>query len=81
MYKYQNVSEVTQVITASGDINPREVAPGEFTISSIVIENPNFEYAGETESQRVQGAVTGVQPNAVIEAQKLENNENKEETE
>jgi len=77
MYKYQNISEVEQTITASGNITPRIVeAGGQFT-SDIAIENPNFKYLGSSESASVQGVVVGEQVNAVVEAQ-LNNETNKE---
>lgn len=77
MYKYQNISDVEQTITASGNITPRVVeAGGEFT-SEIAIENPNFKYLGSTDSASVQGVVRGEQANAVSEAQ-LSNETNKE---
>jgi len=46
MYKYQNVSEVTQTLTNSGNISPRIVKPGETVESDTPIENPNFQYVG-----------------------------------
>lgn len=79
-YKYQNVSDVTQVLTVSGVINPREVKAGEETVSSVVIENPNFKYIGAVEDNGVQGVVTQSQPSSVTEAQRLENNETNKET-
>ena len=47
-FKYKNVSDNTQAITASGAIEPRVVEPGQEVISDVVIENPNFEYVGES---------------------------------
>lgn len=79
-YKYQNVSDVTQVVTISGVINPREVKAGEETVSSVVIENPNFKYIGAVDDNGVQGVVTDSQPNSVTEATMLDNNETNKET-
>lgn len=79
-YKYQNVSDVTQVLTVSGVISSREVKAGEETVSSVVIENPNFKYVGEVEDNSVQGVVTESQPNSVTEATMLDNNETNKET-
>lgn len=80
MYKYQNVSETEQSITADGNIKPRVVKAGETVISDVPIENPNFKYLGDSEgeSPQIQGVVTGDQSGAVTEASRLDN-ENKEE--
>jgi hypothetical protein len=79
MYKYQNVSKVQQTITANGNITPRVVEAGETLLSSVAIENPNFKYLGEDQSD--SAGVTGTvvtQENQVNEAVRLDN-ENKEE--
>lgn len=78
MYRYQNVSDSTQTITASGDINPRVVNAGETCESSVPIENPNFKYIGEADAASVRATVTETSPNAVTEAQQV-NNQTQEE--
>lgn len=50
MYKYKNKSEVTQTITADGDIRPRVIKAGGELISSRPIENPNLEFIGEADA-------------------------------
>lgn len=77
MYKYQNVSKTEQTLTVTGNINPRIVKAGDLTVSDVVIENPNFKYVGEAENG-VQGVVNQAGPGAVTEAQKLDNETNKE---
>lgn len=79
MYKYQNVSKESQVITANGNINPRIVKAGDTVLSNVAIENPNFKYLGE-EQQNTSG-VSGTQvsqPNMITEASPLNNETNKE---
>ena len=80
MYKYQNVSNVEQVVMAEGEVNPRVVPAGATTVSSVAIENPNFKYIGEdqSESSSIQSVDTAMQPGAVTDAT-LVNNENTEE--
>lgn len=58
MYKYKNISDSVQTITASGSIDPRVVEAGQETVSEIVIENPNFEYVGEVSEQSQTDTVT-----------------------
>lgn len=77
MFKYQNVSKVEQVVTITGNINPRIVKAGETVTSDVPIENPNFKYIGEADSNAVQGTVNQPQTGAITEA--TLNNENKEE--
>jgi hypothetical protein len=47
MYRYKNVSDSEQVITADGEVNPRVVEAGQETLSSVAIENPNFQFVKE----------------------------------
>lgn len=56
MYKYKNVSDSEQSITADGEFDPRIVAPGEETIASVPLENPNFQYVGETAQEKADSA-------------------------
>lgn len=77
MHKYQNVSGNTQTVTTNGNINPRVVKSNEYCISDVAIENPNFKYVGPAESSQVQGVVTETSPNAITEAQQV-NETNKE---
>lgn len=74
MYKYQNVSESEQTIVAEGNINPRVVAAGEFTLADRAIENPNFKYIGEFDEEgkeivRQVDATAAPDDNAVTDAQ------------
>lgn len=78
MYKYQNISKSTQTVTASGNINPRVVKSGEECVSDVAIENPNFKYVGEAGDNKVQGVITQTSPNAVTQAEQLNNETNKE---
>lgn len=50
MYKYQNKSDVSQTITADGDIRPRIVEPGKSVLSSRPIENPNLAFVSEVDA-------------------------------
>ena len=68
MYKYQNISELDQTITTTGNINPRIVEAGATTESDVAIENPNFKYLGTAENEQTQP-----------EAEQLENNETNKE--
>lgn len=65
MYRYQNVSEQTQSLTANGNINPRIVEADGIVISDVPIENVNFKYLGEEDSA-VNATVETPQPNAVL---------------
>lgn len=68
MYKYQNVSEVTQTITADGDIRPRVVEAGKELVSDKPIENPNLKFLGEDQpDNKVVGTVE--KNNVVTDAQ------------
>lgn len=78
MYKYQNVSETEQTITASGNISPRIVKSGETVISDVPLENPNFKYVGEVDGNAVQATVNQPQSGAVTEASRLDNQNTKE---
>jgi len=61
MYKYQNVSGVTQTITTDGDISPRIVHPGEYTESSVAIESPNFKYVSAVQPANEQPQTEGTE--------------------
>lgn len=78
MYKYQNVSETDQTITANGNINPRVVKAGETVTSDVPIENPNFQFIGE-DAHAVKATVDQPQAGAVTNAQLV--NETKKENE
>lgn len=78
MYKYQNVSEQEQTITSEGDINPRVVKPGETTLSSVGLENPNFKFLGEDVATETQSATdTKQETNLSTEENKVEEQESK----
>ena len=77
MYKYQNVSETDQTITANGNINPRVVKSGETVTSDVPIENPNFKFVGDDHA--VNATVDQPQENAVTNAELA--NETKKENE
>lgn len=74
MYKYTNVSNSVQTITASGDIRPRVVEPGGEMLTDLPIENPNFKFIGKSEPGGIVGTATS-QPAMVTDAQKLETKE------
>jgi hypothetical protein len=76
MYKYQNVSERTQVLTADGAISPRVVNAGDSVLSDVPIENANFKYLGEEESNAVNATVDQPQPTAVLGVDNQTNKEN-----
>lgn len=75
IYKYKNVSESEQTLAIDGNIEPRNVKSGETCISSVIIENPNFEFISKDEASdnKVDGVVAE-QPNAITEAELVETN-------
>jgi hypothetical protein len=75
MYKYQNVSTQTQTLTGDGHIDPRVVEAGETVLSDVPIENANFKYLGEAESNAVNATVDKPQANAVVGNQTKKENE------
>jgi len=70
-YQYKNISDSTQTLTGSKKMSKRVVEPGETVICESALENPNFEFVGESDDavdgNQVVGK-TGQQPNAVTEA-------------
>lgn len=65
MYKYKNKSHQDQIVPGIGEVK----AGGEIQ-SQSPIENPNFEYLGQTETNSVVGT-EAPQPGAVVQGEKL----------
>lgn len=68
MFKYKNKTDQEQIIPGVGVVG----ANGE-VVTRAPLENPNFEYAGEVQSEN--NSVVGTeaqQPNAVVQANKLD---------
>lgn len=61
MYKYQNISKITQTITVSGNVTPRVVDAGGEVVVDFPLENPNFKYVGAD-----QGEQSAAQPETKI---------------
>ena len=72
MYKYQNVSNVTQTLVQSGNITPRSVEPDAYVLSDVAIENPNFKFIGSESDASVVGVEN--RELATTEAEFIENN-------
>lgn len=66
-YRYKNESKTDQVVVGFG-----VAKAGEEIITDRPIESPNFKYLGEADKSSVT-AVTGPQPNAVTEGERVNN--------
>lgn len=72
MYKYQNVSKEVQTITKDGVITPRIVKPGDFCMSAVAIENPNFKYVGtDQDNESTVVSEQAPQPNMITDVTPL----------